>query len=270
MVHRARWLVGVVGIFVGAGTASPICAQSGGSGEAASAPIAIELCFLDGSGTPPVQEAVLLRITADGAVWIPGDDGRTLLLAERLPPRQLQDLLQEVVQQGGLEQLDWRRLQATLEQACRSAGLSSRVEGAGVTIMRVAGPRGFYEARIEALSLMAARFPDLAEVQRLFHVQLRLQNIAAVARAGGEQACLPLVELANRTFRQLHPDQPPLTARDLAMVRRLDTGSRYVQFYRRPADGKGELLVSLFEVPGQPPRVSVLELPAGETSPHLR
>lgn len=269
MTLRVSLLVGTVGVFV-AGTAPLGRAQSGTPVEAAGAPLAVELCFLDNAGTPQAREAVALRITADGAVWVPGDDGQTLILADRLRPQQLHDLREDVIQQGGLARIDGRRLQETLKQACRSAGLSTRVEGAGATIIRVAGPQGRYEVQIEALSVMAARFPDLAEVQRLFHVQLRLQNVAAVARAGGEQACLPLVELANRTFRQLHPDQPPLTTRDLTMVRRLDTGSRYVQFYRRPGRGREELLVSLFEVPGQPPNVSVLELPLGESPSHLR
>lgn len=269
MTRRVSLVVGAVGVLL-AGTASQGRAQSGIPVEAAGASLAVELCFLDHAGTPQARETVALRITADGAVWIPGDDGRTLMVADRLRPQQLQDLIEEVLQQGGLARIEGRRLQEMLEQACRSAGLSTRVEGAGATIIRVAGPQGRSEVQIDALSLMAARFPDLAEVQRLFHVQLRLQNVAAVARAGGEQACLPLVELANRTFRQLHPDQPPLTTRDLTMVRRLDTGSRYVQFYRRPGPGGEELLVSLFEIPGQPPNVSVLELPPGESPPHLR
>jgi hypothetical protein len=148
-----------------------------------------------------------------------------------------------------------------VREACRLAGFHSQVEGAAATIIRCRSAQGPVEVRCEGLSVMAARFPDFPELQRLLAAQLRLQNVAAVARAGGERATEQLAQVANQTLRTSRPELPPLTPRDLSMVRELAPGNRYVQFYRLPTRTSEELLVSVFETPGQPPQVSVLASP---------
>lgn len=217
---------------------------------------ALELAFIE-PGVPP-REVVAVRVLANGTVQVPGQPAAAA--PYRMAPDRLQKLMHELLVAGQIERMDTAAVRDRLRQACAAAGLSADIEGAAATVIRFRTAKLSGEVRCDALSVMAARFPDLLEVQRLHDAQLRLQNVAAIAQAGGEEASEQLAEIANRTLQTTHPDAPRLTHRDLSMFRELSTGSRYVQFYRRSSES-GELLVSVFQTPGQPARVSVTAQP---------
>jgi len=222
---------------------------------------AVSLSFIDHPGTSAEVESSAVGITADGRIFVRDQGAEALRETDRMRPEQLTSLLEELEQTGRLREIDSRNLERELRTACQTAGFAFELEGAAITVIRCQTSQGPVEVRCSALSVMAARFPDFPEVQRLLTTQLRLQNVAAVAYAGGEQASAQLAQVANQTLQLREPDLPPLTPRDLSMIRQLSTGSRYVQFYRAPSAQRDELLVSVFETPGQPPRVSVLKNP---------
>ena len=224
----------------------------------------LSLSFFDGPGTSSARETTVMGVTAAGGVFASPDGAAAPVEVDRMRPEQLAGLIQEVEQSGRLREIDSATLEQDLRRACRSSGFAFEIEGATVTVIRCRTSEGPVEVRCPALSIMAARFPDFPAVRQLLTTQLRLQNVAAVASAGGEQASAQLAAIANRTLQESQPDVPPLTPRDLSMVRTLSTGSRYVQFYRAPTGQREELLVSIFQTPGQPPRVSVLASPGAE------
>lgn len=225
----------------------------------------LELAFEDRLPDGRTRESTALGVTAAGDVFVPQETLQGLVPADRLAAERLSELLAELDQQGRLREIDSARLADEVRRACQLSGFQPEIEGSGATIIRARFAAGPVEVRCDGLSVMAARFPDFPELQRLLAMQLRLQNVAAVARAGGEQASLQLAAVANRTLQASRPELPPLTVRDLSMVRSLASGSRYVQFYRSPTRTSEELLVSLFETPGQPPQVSVLTSPSQAT-----
>ncbi len=225
----------------------------------------LELAFVDDSGMPQARESVRVRIMTDGSVLIPDESNRAVRVAFRMTEAQRQRLLRETIIAGQLAKCDNEKLNAAIAAAWRLSGRSARVAGAADTVIRYRQGQHLREIRCHALSVAAARFPDFPEVQRLHDVQLRLQNVGAVARAGGYEASERLAELANRTLLERYPGTPKLTAHDLSMFRELSTGSRYVQFYRRQHQEREELLVSLFESPGHVPSVTVLINPTRRT-----
>lgn len=247
------------GLFAACLVTAEAAEERAGGGNDSSA--VIELAFLDVDPTGQMFESVTLRVTAAGEVLIPGEDGRTLFIADRMQPEQLSGLLRELDQTGRLREIQSEELATEIRRASELAGFAPEIEGAAETIIRLHTPQGRHEVRCTGLSVLAARFPDFPALQRLLATQLRLQNVAAVARAGGEQASQRLVEIANQTLQLERPGLPALTPRDLSMVRELSSGSRYIQFYRRPSNSGEELLVSMFESPGSPPRVSILPRP---------
>jgi hypothetical protein len=220
----------------------------------------LELVFVDHPGTKQEKEVVAAQVLASGKVRPQGEpmDRKS---DYRMTSKRLRQLVSEIVVTHGVGEIDSARLGTSIRKACEAAGLSPEIEGAAATVIRFRTADRAGEVRCEALSVMAARFPEMLDVQRLHDAQLRLQNVAAIARAGGEDASERLAEIANDALKAQRPDAPPLTHRDLSMVRELSTGSRYVQFYRRPTSGSGELLVSVFQIPGQPARVSVTAPP---------
>jgi len=221
----------------------------------------MELRFLDDAGGPSRRESIAVRVLSDGTVCLPREVDGALLPVDRLSAERWQQLRQTSLH-GALLQIDSGRLAESLHAACRQSGLSPQVEGAGETILRIETATGPHEVRCSALSVMAARFPQHPETQLLFAAQRQLQNVAAVAQAGGEQASAAWAALATPLFQQSCPGERPLLPHELTMYRQLSTGSRYVQFCRRPADGSPELVVSLFAAPGEQPRVSVSTLAA--------
>lgn len=223
----------------------------------------IELAFVDAPGTPQARESVSLRIAGDGAIWISPDVGGGLRRAGQMTAEELDALCRELLTEGQLDRVDNRRLGFEIERARRIKGFERSLEGEAETVFRLRCAATACEVRCRSLSVMAARFPELPELQRLLEVQLRLQNVAAVARAGGEAAGVQFVQIANEELQARHPGLAPLTTRDLSMFRELTSGARYVQFYRRATPTSDELLVSLCETPGDAPRVTVTRMGDG-------
>ena len=223
----------------------------------------IELAFVDEPGTPRARESASLRIATDGTIWIAPDAGGGLIRAGQMSAEELDGLCRELLKDGQLDRVDNRRLAFEIDRANRIGGFEQTVEGEAETVFRLRTAAAVCEVRCRSLSVMAARFPDFPELQRLLNVQLRLQNVAAVARAGGDAAGRQLAELANEELQVRCPGAAPLTTRDLSMFRELTTGARYVQFYRRPTPSSDELLVSLCETPGDRPRVTITCTPRG-------
>ncbi|MEZ6064275.1 MAG: hypothetical protein R3B90_00880 [Planctomycetaceae bacterium] len=223
----------------------------------------LELVFVDHQGTAAEQQSTRVRVLASGDVQT-ADASGNLSTRFRMTPGQVASLQRDIFGSQQLATIDSSRLARSLDSACRTTGLSPRIEGSGSTVIRWQAGEQSGEVGCHALSVMAARFPDFPEVQRLIDCQLRLQNVAAVADAGGYEAAEQFAKIANNHLQQQHPDTQPLQSEELSMYRSLSTGNRYIQFYRRPLGDRAELIVSLFDSPGQPPRVEVLATPATE------
>lgn len=250
------------GIALGLGLLVGRVGQSAEPPGAAQPATVLELAFVDDAGTPRQRESTGVRILSDGSVLAPAAAGNGLVVADRLSREDLSALVDEVVVRSRLDRVDSNQLGRGVEAACRAAGLSPSIEGAATVRIRFQSAAGPRDVQCPALSVMAARFPDFTELQQLLHAQLRLQNVAAVAQAGGARESQRLAEVANRSLKASHPDVPPVTKTELSMVRQVAAGSRYVQFYRRGGTANDELLISLFEMPGEPPRVDVIATPA--------
>jgi hypothetical protein len=112
---------------------------------------------------------------------------------------------------------------------------------------------------------MVERFPGIPELEDLFAVQQRLQNVKAVVQVGGPAEAQRLARLANRRLAA-EPAAGELSMRDLQLVRDSGDGLRYVQFYRSGREQRdgAALLVSVVETPHAPPGVSVMRVPARE------
>lgn len=240
------------------------------NGDRQSLPV-LDLAFIEQPGTQNQREIIAMRVLEDGQVLLPNERTGRMEVVSRMSLEELQNLRSELLQDHQLDELKSERLQEEIITRCQQRGLEAEIAGAAATVIRLRDGGTIHVVSCPAVSIAAARFPDSGEIQRLFTTQLRLQNVAAIARAGGLEASVELARQANQLLEQTHPLADPLDVRDLAMVRKLPTGCRYVQFYRQPTSVKGGdlaatattedkegVMVSVISDPGQAPRVSVM------------
>ncbi len=176
-------------------------------------------------------------------------------------PEELRLLMADVVDRQKLTTIETAALSSAIQQESQRTGKSWRIDGAGTTIIRFHDGDDVHEVRCHAAGLLAERFPDVAALQRLHHVEQRLRNVQAVVRVGGSAEADRLAELANREL----DGAGEVTRQDLRMVRSSSDGLRYAQFYcdAKAADGREiALVVAVFESPTAATRVTISELPA--------
>ncbi|SFJ37373.1 hypothetical protein [Planctomicrobium piriforme] len=184
----------------------------------------------------------------DGSLW--GD----------LTPAELQSLLTDLLNRDGIAALRTEAIQTEIEAASTRTGLSCVIDQSGDTIIRIRTATTVYRVDGHAVGLLAARFPEVASLQQLYAAQRRLENVRAVVMVGGPAAAERLAKLAQSQIQVNHSEHLEVTPQNLSMVRSLADGTRFCQFLipcvreDRPSDR----VISVFECPGEAPRVSVL------------
>lgn len=200
-----------------------------------------------------------LRVFADGTVVVA--DGLGDAVHGQLPPETLRELVRSLLFDDGLAKTDSAQIATEIRQAGIARGLSSTIPGADETVIRIQTGREQCERRCQAVGLLCTRFPGVPALEGFSRAQARLENVRAIVLAGGHVEADTLTRMANRRLQAEHPQHLPLTTQDLAIVRPMPTGGRYVQFFRReeslPATEQSTLIVSIIEVPGTAPRVNV-------------
>jgi hypothetical protein len=226
--------------------------------------IVLELALDDSAGAAPASPAVQIR--ADGRVVVPAGSGSGRALYGELTADQLQLLLREIVETQQFLECDSDDVAAAIEQAGRRSGRDWRIQNAAATVIRLRLKDTEHEVRCNAAELLLERFPEVDGLARLCAVQRRLQNVRALVEVGGEEEGQRLAALATDELRQGAATGPEVTSRDLLHVRSSGDGLRQVQFRMEsvPENG-GEaeiIMITIFESPEAPPRVSVTTLPA--------
>ena len=203
-----------------------------------------------------------LAIYGDGRtiVSVPGEPGRQI--SGQIPAREFEQLLSCLLLENRLLRCESSQMQREIRAARRARQRPEPGRDAATTVIRVRGVDADHEVRCHALGLTASQLPELAQVQDLFACQQRLENVAAVIRAGGYDNVNAVLSAANRKLKQQAPHSDLLTCRELSLVDVRADGTRYLQFARFPnADGLqpvgGFVMVSVYQSPGRPPEITV-------------
>ena len=226
--------------------------------------IVLELTFEESSTTAPATPAVQIR--ADGRVIVPASSTGGRAQYGELTADELQDLLGEIMETQQFLKCDSDAIAAAIEQAGRQSRRDWRIQNAATSVIHVRLKDAEHEVRCNAAELLHERFPDVDDLARLCDVQRRLQNVKAVVEVGGAEEAQRLADLATDELRQSAANGPDVASRDLLYVRDSGDGLRQVQFrIESTPESGGEaevIMVSIFESPESPPRVSVTTLPA--------
>jgi hypothetical protein len=226
--------------------------------------IVLALTFEEATDAAPATPAVQVR--ADGRVIVPAGAGGGRALYGKLTAEELQQLLREIVETQQFLQCDSDVIATAVERAGRRSGRDWRIQNAATTVIRLQLEDTEHKVRGNAAELLLERFPEVDDLARLCAVQRRLQNVRAVVEAGGAEEAQRLAELATDELRQGSVTGPEVTSRDLLHVRDSGDGLRQVQFRLEstPEDGGAAeiIMISIFESPEAPPRISVTTLPA--------
>lgn len=224
-----------------------------GLATTAQSPSLLRLTFVDPGH--PVPTVPALDIRQNGNVFL-STDGRSSAPAVGLTDAELRGLAAELTERHGLLQISTPILWQEIESAARTTGLRPEVAGAATTVIEVQSGEFRHRVECPAVGLLARRYPQIADLQRLAAIQTRLQNVMAVQQVGGGVAADLLAREGTTQLRQSDPQAAPFSAREIAMVRTLSDGSQFVQFFRdaRPQP----VIVTLTRFPESGPRVSVL------------
>lgn len=180
---------------------------------------------------------------------------------DRLTQAELRELTAAIVEDWKLAELSTDQIQSALQLASQARQMTAEIPRAAQTELTVIQDDQELTLSCPAVSILATRFPEVAELQHVQGAQNRLLNIAAVALVGGSARAEHLAQTATRQLQETHPGGR-VTQRDLRMVRRLADGSCYVQFVAPVIPGQAEgCLVSLTQSPEGPTRVSIQASP---------
>ncbi len=214
-----------------------------------------------------VGMAARVAIRGDGEISVSGGAQRGTRVIGRVTANELQELLQEIVRTRRILECDSDTIAAAVEQAGRRSGRDWRIRNAATTVIRVRLRDGEHEVRCPAAELLCERFPGIDELERLCAVQRRLQNVKAVAQAGGTAEAERLAKIAAAEWGDESGEEREVLVRHLLHVRDSGDGLRQFQFrVDAPADDGGSsgeaVAITIFETPQTLPRVSVTPLPA--------
>lgn len=210
----------------------------------------IEMWYLR-EGIPSHPEVIIL---SDGRMQVMSPEGpqRSDLTADAL-----QQLLENLLHRDGLATVNSAELRREIAEQSHVSGLSSTIQGAGETVIRLRTRNSAREIRCPAVGILAVRFPQIQGIQAIAAAQRRLENLRAVTTVGGPEEARSIAQLAARAVEDEYGVTLPVTCEDLSMVRALPDGSRFCQFL--VANQNDELhMISLVEAPGLHPRVSMI------------
>jgi len=213
----------------------------------------VEMWYINGQ-TPSHAEVIIL---ADGRMQIMSPEGPQ---RSKLPVAEVEELLKNLWDADGLSAVYSSLIQQEIQRASIKTGLNSHIEGAGETVLRIRTAKGVRELRCPAVGVLAVRYPEVECVQAMAAAQRRLENIRAVATVGGSDEAEHIANLAARAVQNEYGVDIPVSSKDLSMVRALPDGSRFCQFViaLNGDDSNSLQMISLVEMPGHHPRVSMI------------
>lgn len=221
--------------------------------------------------TPADPQAVLVELTllpdgleqepditvfANGRVRVKVGEGA---IWGQLPASEVPELLHKLNDVDGLAQVSSESVQQSILRESSRTGLAWRIGNADETRIALHTNRGCREIQAHAVGLLATRFPEAEDLQKVDAAQRRLENVRAVVMAGGPESAGKLAAVARQRLQAEYGEEIPVTAENLTMVRTLDDGTRCCQFVVRSNSGgkTTERIVSLVQSPGETPRVSL-------------
>jgi hypothetical protein len=198
-----------------------------------------------------------VSIFANGRVRVRVGEGS---IWGQLEPSQINGLVGTLLHQDGLAAMSTRSLAEAIRSESERTGLSCRIPGAGDSIIRIQTTTATYRVDAHAVGVLATRFPNLTELQRYYAAQCHLENVRAVIMVGGTGAAEDLARLAQNRLQSEYGEQISVCSGDLSVVRSMADGTRFCQFLVRGSDSSHvpTRVISLFQSPGEAPRVSVL------------
>jgi hypothetical protein len=177
----------------------------------------------------------------------------------QLEPAEVNQLVETLLHQDGLANMSTRSLNEAIRTASDRSGLSCHIPGAGDSIIRIHTSTKTYRVDAHAVGILATRFPDIVELQHYYAAQCHLENIRAIIMVGGTGAAEELARLAQNRLQSEYGETIPVRSGDLSVVRSMADGTRYCQFLVRGSENHSQpRVISLFQSPGEAPRVSVL------------
>lgn len=213
----------------------------------------IEMWYVDmATGAQP--EVI---VYAGGKVWIRVGEGA---IWGQLTGPEFETLLRSLWDGDQISELSTDTISREIATEAERLGLTSQVIGATETVLRIRTQEKLMQVRAPSVGILATRFPQAQSLQRLASAQRRLENLRAVTMAGGQDSARQLATLAQQKLLAEHGESVTVTSENLTMVRSLPDGTRFCQFVV-PSEqfaGRNSHVVSLFESPGDSPRISVL------------
>lgn len=213
----------------------------------------VELWYIEG-GQLNVPE---IAVYAGGRVQVRVGEGS---LWGELTPEQVQDLVRKLLTRDQLARIRTEGIERELDEESQRTGLSREIQGAADTIIRVRTAQGTYRVDGHAVGLLCSRFPEAQGLQHLYSAQRRLENIRAIVMVGGTPAAERLARMAEARLLAESGEAIQVSKENLTCVHSLNDGTRCLQFVVPAPLGTltAPRIVSLFESPGEVPRVSVL------------
>lgn len=200
-----------------------------------------------------------LQLHRDGTFV--GDVGAAAEVRSRISVPAMRELLHDILQTNSALTLSSRGLREQIEQESRRVGKPPRVRGARDVIVRITLADQVHEFQCRSPEVLRTRYPRLGDLDRVCSIRRRLENVVAVARAGGASAAERLAALAADELHRRSGAAVRVTARDLQSVRGETGDLRQAQFVvrqdRSGAAGGQDLHISVIEAAGAPPRISI-------------
>ena len=227
----------------------------------------LTLEFSEAPSHSGAQSGLDVAIDADGKVTVSVPGSRSRQITGRIPEKELRRLLRELLVEHRLMDCDSTHLEEAIRSARRARRRPEPGPDAATTVIRLRSADSSHEVRCRALGLTASQLPELTQVRDLLACQRRLENVAAVIRAGGYDHVNAVLSDANRQLKQQAPEVAALTHRDLHLVDLRPDGTRYLQFSRVPdVDGLrpvgGLVMVSVYQAPGRAPEITITADPS--------
>ena len=223
--------------------------------------VVLELKYAAASGS---QQRTALRLHRDGSFT--GNVGASHQVRGRLSASEMRALLTDVIDASGALRLTSEGLRKQIQSEGRRTGRPARVQAAEDMIVRLVLAGGAHEIRCTAPEVLRTRYPMLSDLERVCTIRRRLENVVAVAHAGGLPAAERLAALATAQLRRQNNADVRVTARDLQSVRGRAGDLRQLQFVVSDNNSGGalrrEFHVSVMESPDAPLRISVTPLTA--------
>lgn len=213
----------------------------------------VELWYVEGGQLRSPE----ITVFAGGRVQVRVGEGT---LWGELSPEQVQDLVRKLLTCDQLAHLRTEGIDRELAVQSQRTGLSREIQGAADTIIRVRTALGTYRVDGHAVGLLCTRFPEAQGLQHLYSAQRRLENLRAIVMVGGVPAAERLARMAEARLLAESGEAIQVSKENLTCVHSLNDGTRCLQFVVPAPQGSqtAPRIVSLFESPGESPRVSVL------------